>query len=182
MGFKCIFVMEMPGELELILERSAALGVRPLLGVRVKLITKGSGHWAGSCGERSAFGLTTAQVVDIVDTLKQHDMLDCLQLLHYHLGSQVPNIRDIRTAVMESTRVYAGLVQEGAKMGYLDLGGGLAVDYDGSHTNLSGGRPRRGGGRALSLSLARSLACSMAILDQQGTRCRPFRRCSRRGC
>ena len=62
MGFKCIFVMEMPGELELILERSAALGVRPLLGVRVKLITKGSGHWAGSCGERSAFGLTTAQV------------------------------------------------------------------------------------------------------------------------
>ena len=126
MGFKCIFVMEMPGELELILERSAALGVRPLLGVRVKLITKGSGHWAGSCGERSAFGLTTAQVVDIVDTLKQHDMLDCLQLLHYHLGSQVPNIRDIRTAVMESTRVYAGLVQEGAKMGYLDLGGGLA--------------------------------------------------------
>lgn len=136
MGFKCIFVMEMPGELELILERSAALGVRPLLGVRVKLITKGSGHWAGSCGERSAFGLTTAQVVDIVDTLKQHDMLDCLQLLHYHLGSQVPNIRDIRTAVMESTRVYAGLVQEGAKMGYLDLGGGLAVDYDGSHTTM----------------------------------------------
>ena len=118
--------MEMPGELELILERSAALGVRPLLGGRVKLIAKGSGHWAGSCGERSAFGLTTAQVVDIVDTLKQHDMLDCLQLLHYHLGSQVPNIRDIRTAVMESTRVYAGLVQEGAKMGYLDLGGGLA--------------------------------------------------------
>ena len=163
MGFKCIFVMEMPGELELILERSAALGVRPLLGVRVKLITKGSGHWAGSCGERSAFGLTTAQVVDIVDTLKQHDMLDCLQLLHYHLGSQVPNIRDIRTAVMESTRVYAGLVQEGAKMGYLDLGGGLAVDYDGSHTNYVSSR-----NYSMDEYCTDVVEAVMTILDQQG--------------
>lgn len=140
MGFKCFFVLEMPGELELILERSEALGIRPLLGVRVKLITRGSGHWAGSGGERSAFGLTTAQIMDIVDTLKERDMLDCLRLLHYHLGSQVPNIRDIRMAVMESTRIYAGLVQEGASMGYLDLGGGLAVDYDGSHTNFVSSR------------------------------------------
>lgn len=140
MGFKCIFIMEMPDELELIFERSTVLGVRPLLGMRVKLITKGSGHWAGSCGERSVFGLTTAQVVDIVDTLKQHDMLDCLQLLHRHLGSQVPNIRDIRTAIMESTRIYAGLVQEDAEMEYLDLGGGLAVDHDGSHTDCMSSR------------------------------------------
>lgn len=140
MGFKCFFVLEMPGELELILERSEALGIRPLLGVRVKLITRGSGHWAGSGGERSAFGLTTAQIMDIVDILKERDMLDCLRLLHYHLGSQVPNIRDIRMAVMESARIYAGLVQEGASMGYLDLGGGLAVDYDGSHTNFVSSR------------------------------------------
>ena len=131
--------------------------------IRDRLITKGSGHWAGSCGERSAFGLTTAQVVDIVDTLKQHDMLDCLQLLHYHLGSQVPNIRDIRTAVMESTRVYAGLVQEGAKMGYLDLGGGLAVDYDGSHTNYVSSR-----NYSMDEYCTDVVEAVMTILDQQG--------------
>lgn len=99
------------------------MGVRPQIGVRVKLTTKASGHWSESGGERSAFGLTSAQIVDVVDTLKQHDMLDCLRLMHYHLGSQVPNIRDIRAAVMEATRIYAGLAQEGAAMGYLDLGG-----------------------------------------------------------
>ena len=140
MGCNCFFVLEMPGELELILERAKALGMRPQLGVRVKLITRGSGHWAGSGGERSAFGLTSSQIMDVVDTLKGHGMLDCLRLLHYHLGSQVPNIRDIRSAVMESTRIYAGLIQEGAGMGYLDLGGGLAVDYDGSHTNFVSSR------------------------------------------
>lgn len=162
MGFKCFFVLEMPGELELILERAAALGVRPLLGVRVKLITRGSGHWAGSGGERSAFGLTTAQIMDIVDLLKSRGMEDCLRLLHYHLGSQVPNIRDIRTAVMESTRIYAGLVQEGAKMGYLDLGGGLAVDYDGSHTNYASSR-----NYSIDEYCADVVEAVMTILDQQ---------------
>lgn len=98
-----------------------------------------------------------------MDTLKQHDMLDCLQLLHYHLGSQVPNIRDIRTAVMESTRVYAGLVQEGAKMGYLDLGGGLAVDYDGSHTNYVSSR-----NYSMDEYCTDVVEAVMTILDQQG--------------
>ncbi len=135
MGLKCFFVLEMPRELDLVLERSKALGIRPLLGVRVKLSTKASGHWSESGGERSSFGLTSAQIIDVIDTLKEHEMLDCLQLMHYHLGSQVPNIRDIRNAVTEATRIYAGLVGEGASMGYLDLGGGLAVDYDGSNTN-----------------------------------------------
>ena len=162
MGFKCFFVLEMPGELDLILERAEVLGVRPLLGVRVKLITKGSGHWAGSGGERSAFGLTTAQIMDIVDLLKSRDMLDCLRLLHYHLGSQIPNIRDIRTAVMESTRIYAGLAQEGAKMGYLDLGGGLAVDYDGSHTNYVSSR-----NYSIDEYCTDVIEAVMAILDQQ---------------
>ncbi|MEG2139241.1 MAG: biosynthetic arginine decarboxylase [Bilophila sp.] len=162
MGFNCFFVLEMPGELELILERAAALGVRPLLGVRVKLITRGSGHWAGSGGERSAFGLTTAQIMDIVDLLKSRNMEDCLRLLHYHLGSQVPNIRDIRTAVMESTRIYAGLVQEGAAMGYLDLGGGLAVDYDGSHTNYASSR-----NYSIDEYCADVVEAVMTILDQQ---------------
>ncbi len=140
MGFNCFFVLEMPGELDVILDRAAKLGVKPQIGVRVKLSTKASGHWSESGGERSSFGLTSAQIVDVVDTLKERDLLDCLKLMHYHLGSQVPNIRDIRAAVMEAIRIYAGLVQEGAQMGYLDLGGGLAVDYDGSHTNYVSSR------------------------------------------
>ena len=140
MGFNVIFVLEMPGELDTILHEAEVLGIRPQIGVRVKLSTKASGHWSESGGERSAFGLTSAQIVDVVDTLKEHDMLDTLKLMHYHLGSQVPNIRDIRSAVMEATRIYASLVKEGASMGYLDLGGGLAVDYDGSHTNYVSSR------------------------------------------
>ncbi|MBQ4076181.1 MAG: biosynthetic arginine decarboxylase, partial [Mailhella sp.] len=140
MGFNVIFVLEMPGELDFILNESKKMGIRPQIGVRVKLSTKASGHWAESGGERSAFGLTSAQIMDIVDALKEQDMLDTLKLMHYHLGSQVPNIRDIRAAVMEATRIYASLVQEGAAMGYLDLGGGLAVDYDGSHTNYVSSR------------------------------------------
>lgn len=140
LGFMCIFVLEMPGELDLILERGEALGVKPIIGVRAKLSVKAGGHWTDSGGERSTFGLTTSQIVDVVDRLKEKGMLDCFKLLHYHLGSQVPNIRDIRSAVMEACRIYAGLVQEGAAMGFLDLGGGLAVDYDGSHTNFVSSR------------------------------------------
>ena len=140
LGFNCFFVLEMPGELDLILERSEKLGVKPNLGVRAKLSVKAGGHWTDSGGERSTFGLSPAQIVDVVDRLKERNMLECFKLLHYHLGSQVPNIRDIRTAVMEGSRLYAGLVQEGAPMGYLDLGGGLAVDYDGSHTNYVSSR------------------------------------------
>lgn len=135
MGYKCFFVIEMPSELELILEMSKRLDVKPLLGVRIKLSTKASGQWAESGGDRSIFGLSIAEVINVVDKLKEYQMLDCLKLLHYHVGSQLPNIRDIRSAVLEASRVYAGLVSEGAPMGYLDLGGGLAVDYDGSQTN-----------------------------------------------
>ncbi len=137
MGIRCVFVIEMPSELGLILERSKALGIRPVLGVRMKLSTQASGHWTESGGERSVFGLNTAQVMDVLDRLRSEEMLDCLQLLHYHLGSQIPNIRDIREAVKEGCRIYAGLVDEGAAMGVLDLGGGLAVDYDGSHTDFT---------------------------------------------
>jgi len=135
MGYKCFFVIEMPSELTLILERSEILNIRPLLGIRIKLSSTAGGHWTESCGDRSIFGLNINQLVDVIDKLKEKNMLDCLQLLHYHIGSQVPNIRDIRSAALEASQVYSGLVREGAKMGYLDLGGGLAVDYDGSHTN-----------------------------------------------
>lgn len=162
MGFNCFFVLEMPGELDVILDRAARMGVKPQIGVRVKLSTKASGHWSESGGERSSFGLTSAQIVDVVDTLKEHDLLDCLKLMHYHLGSQVPNIRDIRAAVMEATRIYAGLVQEGAHMGYLDLGGGLAVDYDGSHTNYVSSR-----NYSLSEYCTDVVEAVMTILDEQ---------------
>lgn len=136
MGLKCFFVIEMPGELDLILERSKALGILPLIGVRIKVSTQGGGHWMESGGDRSIFGLSVTQVLELVEKLKAHDTLESLQLLHYHLGSQIPNIRDIRAAVMEACRVYTGLVNEGAPMQFFDLGGGLAVDYDGSNTNF----------------------------------------------
>ncbi len=140
LGLQCFFVIEMPGELPLIIERSRKLGVKPLLGIRIKLSTRAGGQWTESGGDRSVFGLNTAELMEIVDQLRAADMLDCLKLLHYHIGSQIPNIRDIRSGILEACRVYAGLVLEGAPMGFLDLGGGLAVDYDGSHTNYPASR------------------------------------------
>lgn len=140
MGFNCFFVIEIPGELDIILDRAKKLNVKPNIGVRIKLSSKAGGHWTESGGDRSIFGLNMLEVIDIVDSLKKSNMLDCLKLLHYHLGSQIPNIRDIRSAVQEAARVYAELVKEGAPMGYLDLGGGLAVDYDGSSTNYTNSR------------------------------------------
>nr|WP_321513605.1 biosynthetic arginine decarboxylase [uncultured Pseudodesulfovibrio sp.] len=140
LGFQCILVVEMPSELPLIIERAKAKGIKPLLGVRVKLSTQANGLWAESGGDRSIFGLNATQIIEAIDRLKEADMLDCLQLLHYHLGSQIPNIREIRGAVGEASRVYAGLVAEGANMRYLDLGGGLAVDYDGTQTNFMSSR------------------------------------------
>ncbi len=140
MGFKCFFVIEIPGELDIVLERSKALGVQPNIGIRIKLSARAGGHWTESGGDRSIFGLNMSQVISMVDKLKESNMLDSVKLLHYHLGSQVPNIRDIRSAVLEAARVYAELVKEGAPMGYLDLGGGLAVDYDGSNTNYTNSR------------------------------------------
>ncbi|HDZ16527.1 MAG TPA: biosynthetic arginine decarboxylase, partial [Methylophaga aminisulfidivorans] len=135
MGIKCFFVLETAMELETVLERSRALGIDPLIGVRIRLASMVEGHWNEDSGDRSIFGLSTSSLLTIVDTLKQANMLHCLQLLHSHLGSQIPNIRNIRTGVMEACRFYAGLIEEGAPMGYIDMGGGLAVDYEGSQSN-----------------------------------------------
>ena len=135
MGFKLFFVIEIPDEIDTIIERSKALGVKPNIGIRVKLSSRAGGHWLESGGDRSIFGLNVSQLITMVDYLKEKNMLDSLKLLHYHVGSQIPNIRDIRSAALEASRVYSELVKEGAPMGYLDLGGGLAVDYDGSSTN-----------------------------------------------
>ncbi len=135
LGFTCFFVIETPTELPIIIERSKALDVSPLIGVRVKMTTKVSGHWNTTSGDRSVFGLTTNQLIDVVDRLNQEGMLNCLQLLHCHLGSQIPNIQDIRNGIAEACRFYADLVSEGAELAYIDLGGGLAVDYSGAERN-----------------------------------------------
>lgn len=136
LGYRCTFVIETPTELPVILACSRRIGVRPILGLRVKLASRVGGYWNESSGDRSLFGLTTSQIVEVIDALREHEMLDCLQLLHYHLGSQIPNIRDIRSGVLEACRYYVDLAKEGATLGYLDLGGGLAVDYDGTQTNF----------------------------------------------
>ena len=140
MGYKVFLVLEMPGELDLVLKRSAALGIEPLLGVRFKVSARAGGHWSESGGDRSLFGLSSTQIIQVVDRLKEAGKLDCLRLLHFHLGSQIPNIRDIRQSVLEAARLYGGLVSEGAAMGYFDMGGGLAVDYDGTQTNYTHSR------------------------------------------
>jgi arginine decarboxylase len=140
MGLNVIIVVEMLSELELIFKNAERLGVTPNLGVRVKLSSRAGGLWQDSGGDRSFFGLTASEIIEMVDTLKRHDKLHCLKMLHYHIGSQVPNIRNIRTAIDEAMRFYVNLVKEGAPMGILDVGGGLAVDYDGSHTNFESSR------------------------------------------
>jgi arginine decarboxylase len=136
MGLRIMLVLEMPSELDLILERSRRIGVLPNLGVRVRLSTRGSGHWQDSAGDKSVFGLNAAQVIAVVDQLKEGGYIGCLKMLHYHQGSQIPNIAAIREGATEAVRMYCDLVKEGAPMGVLDIGGGMAVDYDGSHTNF----------------------------------------------
>jgi arginine decarboxylase len=135
LGYRCFFVIESPAELPLLVERSKALGIRPLIGARVKVSAKVGGLWTETSGDRSSFGLSSTQLIGVIDALRSHDMLDCLQLLHCHLGSQIPDIQDIRAGVLEACRYYVDLIGEGAPMGYLDLGGGLAVDYVGTRAN-----------------------------------------------
>ncbi len=136
MGLRIMLVLEMPSELNLIIDRSRRINVLPNLGIRIRLSTRGAGHWQESAGDKSVFGLNAAQVIDVVDSLKEQGYLGCLRMLHYHQGSQIPNIASIREGATEAVRVYCDLVKEGAPMGVLDIGGGMAVDYDGSHTNF----------------------------------------------
>lgn len=139
-GIRCIMVVETAKEVDYIIRASQELKVKPVIGIRVKLSTRGGGHWTHTGGDSSVFGLNSAQIVTVVDKLREANMLDCLQLLHYHLGSQIPSIQDIRQSVTEAARVYVGLVKEGANMNTLDIGGGLAIDYDGSNSTDSSSR------------------------------------------
>lgn len=135
MGIRCFFVLETPSELPTILARSKALDIEPLIGVRIRPTVSVDGHWANDSGDRSIFGLSTGGLMQVVNLLEEHNMLHCLQLLHCHIGSQIPNIRNIRAGVLEACRYYQGLIQAGAPLGYIDLGGGLGVDYEGSKSN-----------------------------------------------
>ncbi|HMJ13591.1 MAG TPA: biosynthetic arginine decarboxylase [Polyangiaceae bacterium] len=131
-----IVVLERVEEVDVVLRASEKLGIRPLLGVRAKLTTKGVGRWAESAGDRAKFGLSTAEMVELVDRLAERNMLDSLLLLHFHIGSQISSIIPIKNAMQEASNIYVELAKMGAKMGYLDIGGGLAIDYDGSKTDF----------------------------------------------
>jgi arginine decarboxylase len=133
-----IVVLERIEELELAFRASEKLGIRPCLGVRAKLSSKGMGRWANSAGDKAKFGLTMDEIVQVVEELTARDMLDCLSLLHFHMGSQVSSIIPVKNAMREAAQIYVELVKMGCKMGYLDVGGGLAVDYDGSKTDFRG--------------------------------------------
>ena len=135
-GRQIIPVVEKYTELELILKFAEKIGVRPMFGMRIKLAARGSGRWQSSGGYRSKFGLTTSEVLRALNELKQRGMQDCFKLLHFHLGSQITNIRQIKGALNEAVRVYVELHKQGAGLEYLDVGGGLGVDYDGSQTNF----------------------------------------------
>jgi arginine decarboxylase len=135
-GKEIILVVEKFTELEAVVRYAQELNVRPALGVRVKLATRGAGRWKFSAGFRSKFGLTVTEVLEALDYLKQRDLADCLQLVHFHLGSQITNIRNIKGALTEATRVYVELARVGAGVKYLDVGGGLGIDYDGSQTDF----------------------------------------------
>jgi len=129
-------VVEKYTELDLILQKAEKLGVRPSIGLRIKLASRGAGRWKSSGGYRSKFGLTVTEAARALETLKALGMEDCLRLLHFHLGSQITNIRHIKGAVIEAARVYVDLKKQGAGLEVLDVGGGLGVDYDGSQTDF----------------------------------------------
>ena len=134
LGKRVILVVEKLEELQQILAVSKEVGVEPMIGVRVRLAAKGSGKWATSGGENAKFGLSTADLVAASNTLKEAGLEHCLKLVHFHVGSQVPDIGTIKRAVREAARFYTKIAKMGHALEYLDVGGGLGVDYDGSRT------------------------------------------------
>lgn len=136
LGQTPIIVLEQVEEVQLVIEASRKLNIQPILGVRVKLSTKGVGRWGDSAGDRAKFGLTIPEVLQAVEQLQAANMLGSLQLLHFHIGSQISSISVIKDALREASQIYVELARLGANMRYLDVGGGLGVDYDGSKTNF----------------------------------------------
>jgi arginine decarboxylase len=137
LGRTVLVVVEKFSELQLIADTAKKMGVRPRIGIRVKLAAKGSGRWEASGGDRSKFGLSTREVVEAINFLRANDLLPCFELLHFHLGSQISAIRAVKNALREAGRFYVEVVKLGAPLKYFDAGGGLGVDYDGSQTNFA---------------------------------------------
>lgn len=137
---KMIIVIEKYSELEMLIPLAKKLGVEPMIGLRSKMMVRSSGKWAGSSGDRAKFGLSITEILNIVELLKKEDMLHCAKLLHFHIGSQMSDIRKIKEAVSEGARLYAKLIQEGVPLEYLDIGGGLGIDYDGTSSTTDSSR------------------------------------------
>lgn len=135
LGRKVVIIVEKPQEVELIARVAKRLKVKPWLGARIRLHSKSSGKWTGSSGSGSKFGLTTQELLDAVNTFDGHGLLAGFCLVHFHVGSQITEIRSVKAAVKEGARVYAKLRAQGCPVEYLDVGGGLGVDYDGSRTS-----------------------------------------------
>jgi arginine decarboxylase len=135
-GHKPVIVLEQLEEVPLVIEAARRLGIEPILGVRAKLTTKGTGRWGESTGDRAKFGLTLPEILSCVEQLRVAGILNSLQLLHFHIGSQISAIGVIKDAIREASQIYVELSALGANMHYLDVGGGLAIDYDGSKTNF----------------------------------------------
>ncbi len=129
-----IIVIEKFSELTMLIELSKKLGIMPIIGLRVKMMVKGRGKWEHSSGERAKFGLSIAEILNAVEYLEAEGMTDCIKLLHFHIGSQLTDIRAVKEAVQESSLIYSKLVKQGVPLEYVDVGGGLAVDYDGSQS------------------------------------------------
>ncbi|KAL5212980.1 hypothetical protein ABZP36_023827 [Zizania latifolia] len=134
MGLNTVIVLEQEEELDIVVEASRRLGVRPVVGMRAKLRTKHAGHFGATSGEKGKFGLNAAQILSVVFKLKVIGMLDCLQLLHFHIGSQIPTTALLGDGVGEAAQIYCELARLGAAMRVIDVGGGLGIDYDGTHS------------------------------------------------
>ncbi len=137
LGHKVFVVIEKPNELDLLLKEAAEMGVKPSIGVRVRLTSTGRGKWEHTGGEKSKFGLSAVQILEAVEKLRTAGMLNCLQLLHFHLGSQIANIRDVQRGMLEACRCFAELAELGVNVRVMDVGGGLGVDYEGTRSRNS---------------------------------------------
>ncbi|MEN5060709.1 arginine decarboxylase [Luteimonas sp. TWI1416] len=134
LGLETFIVVEKPSELALVMEEAAALGVKPGLGVRMRLASLGAGKWQNSGGDKAKFGLNPRQLLDLWKKLRDAGMSDCLQLLHFHMGSQISNVRDIANGMREAVRYFVELSRLGARISHVDVGGGLGVDYEGTRS------------------------------------------------